>query len=362
MDFIDQIKQISDQIGKLRSQILTEEATKNAFVLPLIQALGYNVFNPIEVCPEFTADAPGLKGEKVDYAIFNEDKLAMLFECKWCGHELGHPKHGSQLYRYLSSTDAKFGVLTNGVVYRFYTDLDKLNTMDTKPFFEFNMLDIQDNAVAELKRFSKDAFNPDELKTAAKELMYTKEIKRIMSEQLASPTPDFVRFFIPQVYSGKATQSVVENFTEITKRSLNQLISERVTDRLSNALKLEEPTPLDTSSALSGDSAPTEAEKNKIVTTEEELESFFIVKAILRESIEPARVQYRDTQSYFAICLDGKPSRTICRLWFNSKQKYIGFLDDTNQEVRQPISNLNDLYGFSTQLKTSVDRFLPKAA
>ena len=120
MDFIDRIKQISEQISKLREQIQTEEATKNAFIMPLLSALGYDVFDPTEVCPEYTADKIGLKGEKVDYAILVDGKPVILFECKWCGHELDHPRHGSQLYRYLSSTDAMFGILTNGIIYRFY--------------------------------------------------------------------------------------------------------------------------------------------------------------------------------------------------------------------------------------------------
>src|SRR4028119_1622864 len=125
MDFIDQIKGISQQIQKLKEQILTEEATKNAFVMPFINALGYNVFNPMEVCPEFTADVPGLKGEKVDYAIIMDSNPIILIECKWCGGSLEKPKHSSQLHRYFHATEAKFAVLTNGILYRFYTDIDK---------------------------------------------------------------------------------------------------------------------------------------------------------------------------------------------------------------------------------------------
>jgi hypothetical protein len=181
MDFIDQIKAIAQQIQNLKAKIATEEATKSAFIMPFINALGYNVFNPIEVCPEFTADVPGLKGEKVDYAILQESQPIILIECKWCGENLENPRHSSQLHRYFHATEAKFGVLTNGILYRFYTDIEKNNVMDEKPFFEFNLLDFNEFSVSELKHFSKLRFNPDELCDVARNLLYTKEIKRFMA-------------------------------------------------------------------------------------------------------------------------------------------------------------------------------------
>jgi hypothetical protein len=354
MDFIDQIKGISQQIQKLREQILTEEATKNAFVMPFINALGYNVFNPMEVCPEFTADVPGLKGEKVDYAIIMDGNPIILIECKWCGGSLENPKHSSQLHRYFHATDAKFGVLTNGILYRFYTDIDKSNVMDEKPFFEFNMLDFNESHINELKRFSKSSFNPNELGDVARNLLYTREIKRLMAEQLTDPSPEFVKFFAGQVYSGKLVASVVEKFTEITKRSLKEFINERITDRLKTAIDIPDTTP--TASTLV-ESQEVEADpessfpENGIVTTEEELEGFYIVKAILREVVDISRIQYKDTKNYFGINLDGKVSKTLCRLWFNSNKKSIGILDAEGKEAKKLISNLDEIYGIAGILK-----------
>ena len=244
-------------------------------------------------------------------------------------------------------------------VYRFYTDLEKANAMDSKPFFEFNMQDIQESNVAELKRFSKSVFNSSELKSTASNLMYTKEIKRIMSEQLLEPSPEFVKFFVSQVYSGKIMSGVIDKFTKITKDSINQLISDRITDTLRSVIerevedRSEHPIKIHTPVA---DSVKTE---DSIVTTEEELEGFFIVKSLLREVVEPNRIQYKDTQKYFGVCLDGKPTKTLCRLWFNSKQKYIGFLDDSAKETKQPIGDLNDLYKFIPELRASLNRLIP---
>ena len=357
MDFIDQIKAISQQIQHLKTQIHNEQATKSAFIMPFIQALGYNVFNPVEVAPEFTADVAGLKGEKVDYAIMMDDQPIILIECKCCREDLEHPKHSSQLHRYFHVTDAKFSVLTNGIIYRFYTDIEKSHIMDNKPFFEFDMLNFSDSAVNELKRFSKASFDPDELGDVARNLLYTKETKRLMAEQLTNPSPEFVKFFASQVYAGKMMASVVEKFTEITKRSLKEFINERITDRLKSAIALPEEAPetapLEENQDLGN---PTDAalEENSVITTEEELEGFYIIKAILREVVDVGRIQYKDTKSYFGINLDGKVTNTICRLRFLSTKKFISILNAAGEEAKKDFSKLDEIYGVAEILKDRV--------
>src|SRR5215207_4868836 len=121
MDFKDFIKQLGDRAAKMKDKILTEEATKNAFIMPFIQMMGYDVFNPLEVVPEFIADIGIKKGEKVDYAIIKDGNPIVLIECKHWSADLN--PHNSQLFRYFHTTSAKFGILTNGIVYRWYTDL-----------------------------------------------------------------------------------------------------------------------------------------------------------------------------------------------------------------------------------------------
>src|SRR5690242_20022349 len=179
MDFIDRIRELSAQIPKIKTQglIKTEEGTKNALVMPFINALGYNVFDPTEVTPELIADVGVKKGEKVDYAILKDGKPIILFECKCCGTNL-NDVHASQLYRYFSVTDARFGILTDGVVYHFFTDLEDKNKMDNKPFLIFDMLDIKEPLIEELKKFTKAAFDVDQIMSTASELKYTNAIKR----------------------------------------------------------------------------------------------------------------------------------------------------------------------------------------
>lgn len=217
MDLIDRIKDLASRIPNQMDHIQTEEATKNAFIMPFISALGYDVFNPLEVIPEFTADIGTKKGEKVDYAIKKDNDIIILIECKWSGTDL-HQDHASQLYRYFSATEARFAILTNGINYEFYSDIDEPNKMDSKPFFEFNILHFEEHQVKELKKFTKSAFSLEDILNTASTLKYTGAIKKILEDELKNPSEAFVRFFASQIYDGRLTQPVIEQFTQIVKR------------------------------------------------------------------------------------------------------------------------------------------------
>ncbi len=359
MDFIDRIRELSARIPKQLEYIQTEEATKNALIMPFIAALGYNVFDPTEVTPELNADIGIKKGEKVDYAILRDGKPIMLFECKHHTADLGKV-HASQLYRYFSVTEARFGVLTNGIVYWFFTDLDAANKMDAKPFFEFNILDIKDQNVEELKKFSKSAFDLNNIVTTASELKYTREIKRIFAEQLQAPSDEFVKFFASQIYAGKMTQKVREQFELFTRQALKQYISDQVNERLKTALSVETAPPAaPVEPAVAVDAAANGAgasDRGGIVTTEEEMEAFYIVRAILREIVPVKRVVIRDVQSYCSILLDDNNRKPVCRLYFNAAQKAIGFFDG-DKEARVPLGHMDELYKHAERLKTTVTRY-----
>ncbi|HEX8548859.1 MAG TPA: type I restriction endonuclease, partial [Cytophagaceae bacterium] len=326
MDFKDQIKQLGERVEKLLPQIQTEEATKNALVMPFITILGYDVFNPFEVNPEFIADLGIKKGEKVDYAIMRDGQPIMLVECKHYKEKLD--PHNSQLFRYFHTTKAKFGLLTNGISYRFYTDLVEANKMDERPFLEINITDIKDNLVEELKKFHKSYFDIDQIVNTASELKYTGEIKSILVSELKSPTPTFVKFFVSQVYDGKATEKVMIQFTEIVKKSVNGFISDMISERLKSALDKESEL-----EKVETQSVSELVEADKVVTTEEELTGFYTIKAILASKVSSKRIFFRDTQSYLSIILDDNNRKPICRLWLNGSKKYLGLLDDQKKEV-----------------------------
>lgn len=361
MDFIDRIRELAARIPKQLEHIATEEATKSALVMPFIAALGYDVFNPAEVTPELNADVGLKKGEKVDYAIMQDGKPIILFECKHHTADLSLA-HASQLYRYFSVTEARFAILTNGVVYRFYTDLDAPNKMDSRPFLELDMLNLDERLVDELKKFSKSAFNVETILNTATELRYTREIKALVAQQMQEPSPEFVRFFVAQVYSGRMTQSVREQFDQIARRAFRHYINDQINERLKSALGADAPIIGSSSPVAAPTSAETVGETDErgrtVETTEEEQEAFYIVRAILREVVEVRRVMIKDAQSYCAILLDNNNRRPLIRLHFNSTRKSVSLFDADKSGERVAVQGVDDLYTLADRLKATAKQYL----
>lgn len=343
MDFVDQIKSIAANIPNQLDHILTEEATKSALVMPFIQALGYNVFDITEVVPEFDANVGASKKYKLDYAILQEGQPIILIECKHHTDALGEDAR-TQLFHYFAATHARIGVLTNGVTYRFYSDLVETNKLDEKPFLELNLLNLQEPLIEELKKLSKHSFDIEEILSAASELKYTKEIKRILLEQFNEPTEDFVKFFAAQVYSGSVTKRVREEFTPFVKRAFRQFVREQISGLLQSASNLAD--------AEANNEAPAAAEEmeeetNGIETTDIEIEGFHIVRAIVSEIVDPGRITYSDKMSYCNVLLDNKTTKPICRMYFNNpERKSIGLFthgDEGKQEEKISLDEVHDL-------------------
>jgi predicted type IV restriction endonuclease len=350
MDFKDQILQFSSRVEKLCTQIQTEEATKNALIMPFIQLLGYDVFNPFEVSPEFVADLGIKKGEKVDYAIMNDGKAIMLIECKHYSQDLN--PHNSQLFRYFHTTDAKFGLLTNGINFRFYTDLVSPNKMDEKPFFEFNITEIKDNEIAELKKFHKSYFNIENITNTASELKYLNQIKTDLGEDFGNPSDEFVKYFTKKAYPGPVTQKVLEQFKIITKKACAIFISDLINERLKSALDTEhkKEEPLTTAN-------PTDIESD-VETTEDERMGCMIIKSILSEKIDSKRIDMRDAQSYCAILLDENNRKPICRLYFTDKKKSIAIIDDKKEFIKTELTDLAEIYNLKKSLVKALDIYI----
>ncbi len=205
VEFFDKLSAMAAKIKQQSSAIVTEEATKNAFVMPFINnVLGYDVFDPTEVIPEFVCDIGTKKGEKIDYAILKNGEIQILIECKKIGEPL-NVNHASQLFRYFHVTNARISILTNGQCYKFFTDLEAPNKMDEKPFLEIDLLDIDETVIPELKKLTKSAFDIDSIISAAGELKYVSLIKKILHAQMSNPEDDFVKFFASRVYDGILT-------------------------------------------------------------------------------------------------------------------------------------------------------------
>ncbi len=344
MEFKESIKQLGEKVIKLKDQVQTEEATKSAFIMPFIQALGYDLFNPMEVVPEFVTDFGAKNVEKVDYAILKDNQPVMIIECK--NHLENLEKHYTQIHKYFHLTKARFAVLTNGIQYNFYTDIDAANKMDEKPFLSFDITNIKEHQIKELAKFHKSGFDINSILTTASELKYSNAIKDLLTAELANPSHDFVKYFVSRVYNGKATEKVMVQFTEFVKKTVEQTFNDMVSDRLMNAINQTKQAKEETKQDL-----PTETKENKITTTEEELNGFYIVKSILRTKIPSSRLSYRDSVNYLSIILDDNIRKPICRLWLNGQsKKYIGLFDKDKKETKNEISSLDDIFNFASQL------------
>lgn len=363
MDFIDQLRVLSSRISSTKNIIQTEEATKNAMVMPFIQILGYNPFDPLEVTPELIADVGTKKGEKVDYAILKDGKPIIIFECKRSGGDL-NISHASQLFRYFHVTAARFGVLTNGLVYRFFTDLEQPNKMDEKPFFEFNILDFKDRDVEELKKFAKATYDLDTILTTANDLKYTRSIQQKLAEWISSPSEELVRLVSADLLGSKRfTQATKDQFTAITKRAFEQLIGEKINERLKGAMTSEQAPVVVAAAAAEPAPSVEQPSEPQVVTSAEELEAFYAVRAILREIVPSRRVTIRDAQSYCAILLDDNNRKPICRLRFNNAPKLrLGIFNERKEEEIVSLDCVDDIFNFSDRLKAAVSSYIQGAA
>lgn len=355
MDLKDYLIQIADRITKTKDNVLTEEATKMSFIVPVISALGYDVYNPLEVVPEFTCDAGIKKGEKIDYAIHLEGKPIILVECKHYKERL--EQHDSQLMRYFNVSKARFAILTNGIEYKFFTDLDDKNVMDSKPFLVINMLDLPDKDIEQLKKFHKSHYDENNILSSANELKYTTNVKQMLTSEFASPSVDFVKLIARKAYDGQITQRIVDQFTPFIKNSISSIISDTITERLSRASK-DEPA-IEQPMITKLPDGVISISEDGITTTQDELDAYMIIKNIARQSIsDVSRILFKDYKSYATISLD-KEYNWFVRLYMGigKGNSYISFFDiekGKGERDKTQIKSLDEIYNYSDKIVESL--------
>lgn len=343
MDLATRLAELQKRTIEHRAVLLTEEAAKTSLVMPFMQALGYDVFNPSEVVPEYTADVGTKKGEKVDYAICNGGKVNVLIECKPSSSEL-NLNHAGQLFRYFSVTDARLAILTNGVAYQFYSDIEAPNKMDSKPFFSFSMDAIKPTDIKTLDNFVKSTFDIDKIVKEAGNLKIQSLLRKELEKEFLDPSDEFVKIMAKRIYTGNVTTTIKDSTAKLLASTINTLIRDMVTDRLSSALNASTP-------ATPDELPQSELNSEEIITTAEELSGFHIVQAIASKFVHPKRIVMRDAQSYCAILLDDNNRKSIARMHFNSQtRKYFGTFSGKD-ETRHTIKEITDIYQFSVQLE-----------
>lgn len=319
-------------------------------LVPFFQLLGYDVFNPVEFCPEYVADVGIKKGEKVDYAIIISGEPTILIECKSCTETLD--KHSSQLFRYFGTSPAKFGILTNGIVYKFYTDLDESNKMDLSPFLEIDLENIKESLLPSLKKFCKSEFDKDSIFSISSELKYSNLIKDLLKKELDDPSDDFVKLILSSVYDGQKNQRVLDKFKPIIKRSFNSFINELLNQKISSALNTE-------NEKVAEETEIVEEATSNIVTTQDEIQAFYIIKGLLAEFVNNIDdIVYRDAENYFGILYKDNNRKPICRLQLSGKRMQLLIPDKDKNFERIYIDSLNDIYCHKDKLMESVKRYI----
>lgn len=325
---------MSKTVREHREVLLTEEAAKTALVMPFLQALGYNVFNPSEVVPEFTCDVGTKKGEKVDFAICENGSIKMLIECKPASVELSL-NHAAQLFRYFSTTDARVAILTNGVVYKFYSDIDTPNKMDSQPFFTLHLDNVRKADLRIVESFTKHGFNIDKIVEEAGSLKMQSLVYKELQKEFQEPSEEFIRLIATRVHNGRLTTQIKDTFKTLIVTSVSSLIRDRVTERLTSALTASSPPEEEDTNA------PNE-EAN--FTTEEEVAGFNIVRAIAAKAVDPKRIFMRDAKSYCAILLDDNNRKPIARMYFNSPTARYLSTFTSKEETKHAVMDPVDLY------------------
>lgn len=337
MELTNTLATLANHIEQQRSHVKTEEAVKTAFILPFIQALGYNIFNPGEVIPEHTADHGVKKGEKVDYAIKLNEKIMILIECKKVNAPL-ETKYAGQLFRYFAVTEARFGVLTDGIRYLFYSDLDAPNKMDKNPFFEFSLLNFNDDSVNQLRKFTKILFNTENIISAASNQKILRELLNGLTKDFSNKSENIIHQLTNGIAPGVIlTDRIKEQYTDLAYLALDSFVKKAANLSLSSSIETED--------------------FSRTTITPEKIEAFGIVQEISAEITETENIVIRDAQSYCAILFKNNNRRQIMRLYFNKRTNLqIGVFDDDG-EVRHGISRLGDIFRFRPEILESIKKY-----
>jgi len=344
MEFADKLKEFCNRVKAIRTKIKTEEATKTSLIMPFFSLLGYDVFNPLEFVPEYTADVGIKKGEKVDYAIVDKKQNPLiLIEAKYCDENLG--KHGGQLFRYFATTSAKFGILTNGIIYQFYTDLEEQNKMDKTPFLTINLLSLKESTIPYIQKFEKASFNVAAVTGKANELRYSDNIRQFLLKQLSAPDDSFIAYVMSDIYKGRKTQRVIEDFRPLVKRAFAQIVNDKAGEKLKSAIDTESADETQEKNV-----APKPQPVAPALPKMDRLEAFFMIKAFLYDSLNGKSLKYTDADKQLEISLDDESGNWLCRIDYETNLFYINLQSGDKEYIKRQFRSLSDVYSFKNLL------------
>lgn len=325
--FNDRIRKHAEHVLNVGQHCTTEETTKQALILPLLDILGFSPFDPTRVKAEYGADFPGVKAsERVDYALFCHGVPVMFIEAKPHAEKLNN--HCSQLSRYFNATpEVTIAAITNGSEWRFFTDLNNKNMMDSTPFLVVDFETLDESLVGRLYRFRHDEFQPEALRTLAEETVFLNAFTDAISQSLRAPDADFARYVAGRAgVQRQFNARFLDSITPIVKLAVERAVSDMVVSGLSARPAPVEPKAQSTEQPAEAHRDETadivDPENPRIVTTHAERRLFEVVRDILGESVE---ITPKDTESYFSVLYQGKSNRWLVRYQGDKRQPAVSF-------------------------------------
>ena len=362
------IQELAKAVPDFRDVLTSEQATKQALVVPFIKALGYNVYDPREVVPEYVADLGTKRGEKVDYAIMKDSVPVILIECKSITDKLNGSTVKSQLFRYFVATSkVRLGLLTNGVKYQFFSDLDNQNVMDLTPFLEVDLENLTDSDMDRLERFVK-GFDVAATVEEAARIRQIDLIKALLCRQLIEPDDEFVDWVQQQLYPDEAIVPFMSKFPETVREALRDFVNDKIHETLPVAQNLTRPEK-DQDIEMSDDADETGSTKlqwlSDYIPPDKQkgdlVEAIGLLQGILKDMIDLNRVQVKcGVSTYVSMQRDGRRNEPICRIWFgNNGKSGFGYFDGSRNEngrakpVEVPIDQPADILQYREQIQAA---------
>ena len=368
MSLREDLEALSQRAIEQKDQMVTEEAAKLALVMPFMGALGYDIFEPTEVEPEYTADFADSQGRKVDYAIKRDNKPIILIECKRVKDPLDVGK-ADQLALYVNATDARFGILTNGVVYKFYSSHE--NRMDHDPFLEIDLANLNPGDVDALEksRLDKASFDDKESQAVAEEMKDVGSIKTYLRKTYAQPSDEFVKF-LASVLKRRRSRKFIRSFTVLVKRAFHDFVSEELKktwDKASAINSTQENLEVSVTNDQQSDDLLTREErikeggnrKPRRKPTDREFEGCEKVRNMVANMVGPNKIVMRTHQNYCSVLFDDNIQKRICRLYFKaSSVMKLGLFDEQKKETKYSLDSVDDIWKYANQLQAAVKRYL----
>lgn len=326
MNFSDSLRRFASKIDGVKMCCKTEEGTKHSLILPIIQMMGYNIFDPTEVVPEVDCDIRK-SGEKVDYVIQHQEQHLILIECKHWTKNLDD--YVGQLGGYFVSSDARFGILTNGVEYRCYTDLDKPNIMDEQPFLVVYMDDLTDEGLEGLEMFCKDTFNEDMILDKADELKCLKALREEVRQEFSEPSFELTTHFARRIYGQVPSKAVRERMRLLLSKVIKEFVGCKPD---------------------SDDIEETSSDEQKVLTA---------IRNVLGDMVSHERVELFVGSGYSSIRLDGCQWWPIIKFKYTDNTKWIAlgkYLPQSyhfycNTKDKHYITDEHDIISFSKDIQ-----------